>query len=66
MSPDESSLLVRYSYKNKPWELFVGENKKSTLRQITNSTTKAKAYKWRTPVTFKAQDGTNVNETVQT
>jgi dipeptidyl aminopeptidase/acylaminoacyl peptidase len=46
-------------------ELFVGENKKSTtLRQITNSTTEAfKAYKWRTPevITFKAQDGTNVN-----
>jgi acetyl esterase/lipase len=65
ISPDESSLLVRYSYKNKPWELFVGENKKSTtLRQITNSTTEAfKAYAWRTPevITFKAQDGTNVN-----
>jgi acetyl esterase/lipase len=65
ISPDESSLLVRYSYKNKPWELFVGENKKSTtLRQITNATTEAfKAYAWRTPevITFKAQDGTNVN-----
>ncbi|MFB0910777.1 MAG: DPP IV N-terminal domain-containing protein, partial [Flavobacterium sp.] len=42
ISPDESSLLVRYSYKNKPWELFVGENTKSTtLRQITNATTEA-------------------------
>jgi hypothetical protein len=30
MSPDESSLLV-HSIKNKPWELFVGENKKVLL-----------------------------------
>jgi dipeptidyl aminopeptidase/acylaminoacyl peptidase len=65
LSPDESTLLVRYSYKNKPWELFIVENKKSTtLRQITNSTTEAfKAYAWRTPevITFKAQDGTLVH-----
>jgi hypothetical protein len=27
ISPDESSLLVRYSYKNKPWELYVASNK---------------------------------------
>jgi dipeptidyl aminopeptidase/acylaminoacyl peptidase len=64
LSPDESTLLVRYSFKNEPWELFIGENKKSTtLRQITNSTTKAfNAYAWRTPevITFKAQDGTAV------
>jgi dipeptidyl aminopeptidase/acylaminoacyl peptidase len=61
LSPDQSTLLVRYSYENKPWELFIGENKKSTtLRQITNSTTEVfKGYAWRTPevITFKAQDG---------
>ncbi|WP_413998157.1 prolyl oligopeptidase family serine peptidase [Flavobacterium sp. W1B] len=65
LSPDESSLLVRYSYKNKPWELYVADNKKSTsLRQLTFSTTEEfKAYAWRSPevITFKAQDGTNVN-----
>jgi dipeptidyl aminopeptidase/acylaminoacyl peptidase len=65
LSPDESTLLVRYSYKNKPWELYIAENKKNTnLSQITNSTTEAfKAYSWRTPevITFKAQDGTLVN-----
>ncbi|MFE3872635.1 prolyl oligopeptidase family serine peptidase [Flavobacterium sp. ZS1P70] len=65
LSADESTLLVRYSYKNKPWELYIAENKKNTnLRQITNSTTEAfKAYSWRTPevITFKAQDGTLVN-----
>ena len=65
VSPDESMLLVHYSYKNKPWEMYVADNKKNTnLRQITNSTTEAfKAYSWRTPevITFKAQDGTLVN-----
>ena len=65
LSPDEKSLLVRYSYKNKPWELYWASNKKgSSLEQITFSTTKEfESYKWRTPevITFKAQDGTPVN-----
>jgi acetyl esterase/lipase len=64
LSPDESILLVRYSYKNKPWELYVGDNKKNTvLQQITFSTTENfKNYKWREPevITYKAQDGTPV------
>ena len=65
LSPDEKSLLVRYSFKNKPWELFMVSNKKgSALEQITYSTTKEfESYNWRTPdvITFKAQDGTPVN-----
>lgn len=64
LSPDEKNLLVRYSYKNKPWELYWASNKKaSSLEQITVSTTKEfESYKWRTPevITFKAQDGTSV------
>ena len=64
LSPDENTLLVRYSYINKPWELYVAANKKnSTLSQITTSTTEDfKSYKWRGPevITFKAQDGTDV------
>ena len=64
LSPDESTLLVRYSYKNIPWELYIGENKKNTtLSQITSSTTESfKAYSWRKPevITFKAEDGTTV------
>jgi hypothetical protein len=27
LSPDESRLLIRYSYKNKPWKLFLADNK---------------------------------------
>ena len=65
LSPDEKNLLVRYSYKNKPWELYWASNKKaSSLEQITVSTTKEfESYQWRTPevITFKAQDGTSVN-----
>lgn len=65
LSPDEKNLLVRYSYKNKPWELYWVSNKKaSSLEQITVSTTKEfESYQWRTPevITFKAQDGTPVN-----
>ncbi|MFM7894497.1 MAG: DPP IV N-terminal domain-containing protein, partial [Flavobacterium sp.] len=64
LSPDEKTLLVRYSYKNKPWELYVGANKPNAdLKQITFSTTpEFKKYNWKTPevITFKAEDGTNV------
>lgn len=65
LSPDEKGLLVRYSYKNKPWELYVAENRmNASLSQITQSQTEAfKKYNWRTPevITFKAQDNTNIN-----
>ncbi|WP_333693441.1 S9 family peptidase [Flavobacterium sp.] len=64
LSPDEKTLLVRYSYKNKPWELYIAENKpNTTLQQITFSTTENfKRYAWKEPevVTFKAQDGTTI------
>ena len=65
LSPDEKTLLVRYSYKNKPWEMYVAENKiHANLHQITNSTTEVfKAYAWRAPevISFKAQDGVTVH-----
>ena len=65
LSPDEKKLAVRYSYKNKPWELFIAANKPSpTLQKITHSTTKEfEAYQWKDPevITFKAADGANVN-----
>lgn len=64
LAPDEKTLLVRYSSKNKPWELYIGENKpNATLQQITFSTTKTfEAYSWKSPevVTFKAKDGADV------
>jgi dipeptidyl aminopeptidase/acylaminoacyl peptidase len=64
MSPDEANLLVRYSYKDKPWELYVASNvKNAKLSPITSSTSEAfKSYKWRKPevITYKAQDGATV------
>lgn len=64
ISPDEKILAIRYSYKNKPWELYVAPNTvNSTMVQITSSTTEQfKKYQWREPevVTFKGSDGVDV------
>ena len=64
VSPDERKLLVRYSYKNKPWELYIAENTPNTkMQQITNSTTAVfKNYQWKEPevISFAAQDGKKV------
>lgn len=64
MSPDEKYLAIRYSYSNKPWELYLMENKVGASRkQLTNSTTAAfNKYQWRDPelVNFRASDGARV------
>lgn len=64
LSPDEKTLAVRYSYKNKPWELYTAPNISSTqLTQITYSTSKEfKNYTWKEPevITFKGSDGIDV------
>lgn len=64
MSPDEKYLAVRYSYSNKPWELYLMENRPGApIRQVTQSTTEAfRRYSWRDPeiVYFTARDGVQV------
>jgi dipeptidyl aminopeptidase/acylaminoacyl peptidase len=64
LSPDETKLAIRYSYINKPWEIYVADNNSNpTLKQITFSTSNAfKKYNWKTPevISFKATDGTDV------
>ncbi|GAA4037243.1 prolyl oligopeptidase family serine peptidase [Hymenobacter glaciei] len=64
VSPDGRTLAVRYSYTNKPWELFVMDNKPGAkMRQLTHSTTpEFESYPWRDPeiITFKARDGADV------
>ena len=64
ISPDEKQIAVRYSYSNKPWELFVMENKAGAkLTQLTESLTdEFKAIDWYEPqmVTFQAEDGASV------
>ncbi len=64
VSPDGKWLAIRYSYSNKPWELFLQENKAGAApQQITNSlSAEFKSYPWRDPelTTFKARDGADV------
>lgn len=64
VSPDEKFLAVRYSYSNKPWELYLQKNEAGAVAEkITNSlTTDFQAYPWRDPkiITFKASDGQEI------
>ncbi|GAB2529340.1 S9 family peptidase [Rufibacter soli] len=65
MSPDEKTLAIRYSYSNKPWELYVMENRPGAKPvQVTKSTTSEfNAYPWRDPEvsTYQASDGAQVH-----
>lgn len=60
ISPDEKNIIVRYSYKNEPWELYQARLKENTeLKQITRSTSdEFEQYDWRAPevIQFKASD----------
>jgi dipeptidyl aminopeptidase/acylaminoacyl peptidase len=64
VSPDEKKIAYRYSFKNKPWELYVSDNiSRAKVVQITNSTTKEfDAIDWISPeiIKFKAADGVEV------
>lgn len=64
LSPDETQIALLHSTSNRPWELFVMENKAGAVaRQLTKSTTAAfDAYPWRAPeiVYFTAADGAKV------
>ena len=65
LSPDEKYLAVLNSYSNKPWELYLQENKPNgKVQQITfkAETDEFKSYQWRDPdvITFPARDGANV------
>jgi dipeptidyl aminopeptidase/acylaminoacyl peptidase len=64
VSPDEKMLAIRYSYSNKPWELYLQRNEAGAVAEkITSSlTTEFESYSWRDPkiITFKASDGQEV------
>jgi dipeptidyl aminopeptidase/acylaminoacyl peptidase len=65
ISPDEKYIAYLYSYSNKPWELYLQENKAGAKpEQITNKAMSAEfsSYAWRDPqvVTFTARDGATV------
>lgn len=65
MSPDEKWLAVRYSYRNKPWELYLAPNKTGAeLKQLTASTTEMfQNYNWVDPevMQLKTSDGKMIN-----
>ena len=65
LSPDEKWLAIRHSEPNKPWELYLQENKPGAkARKITNSTSaEFNSYKWREPelINFKNRYGADVN-----
>lgn len=65
ISPDEKKLAILYSFSNKPWELYLQDNKPAAdPLQITTQATSSEFlnYDWRVPelVTFKARDGATV------
>lgn len=65
ISPDEKQLAILYSYSNKPWELFLQENKPGSIaKQITYKaqSEEFKSYAWMDPevITITASDGANV------
>lgn len=65
ISPDEKNIAYLYSYQNKPWELFVQENKANAKpQQLTHQAMSKEfsAYPWRDPeiFSFDARDGKQV------
>lgn len=65
ISPDEKKIAYLYSYSNKPWELFIQDNKPgATAIQITDKaqSEEFKSYPWREPelISFTASDGITV------
>lgn len=64
LSPDEKWLAINYSYMDKPWELYLQENKPGAKAvQVTSSSSaEFSSYKWRQPdlVSFKNRYGSEV------
>jgi dipeptidyl aminopeptidase/acylaminoacyl peptidase len=64
LSPDEKVLAIRHSVSNRPWELYLMENRSGAKPvQITQSLSdEFLSYPWREPevVTFQAEDGKEI------
>jgi len=64
LSPDEKWLAIRYSYTNKPWELYLQPNQPGAKAiQVTSSLTEEfNAYSWKEPevISFKNRYGSDV------
>ena len=68
LSPNEKWLTIRHSYANKPWELYIQENKTGAKpTKITTSSSKEfNSYPWKDPamVVFKNRYGDDVHARV--
>ncbi len=64
LSPDEKWLAIRYSYSNKPWELYLQPNRPGAkaIRVTHSATAEFESYAWRDPemITFKNRYGSDV------
>jgi len=65
LSPDEKQIAFLYSYSNKPWELYLQENKPGAKPlQVTNKAMSEEfsSYAWKDPqvITITARDGAPV------
>lgn len=64
LSPDEKWLAINYSYMDKPWELYIQQNKSgASAVKVTKSTSaEFDSYQWRQPdlVSFKNRYGDEV------
>jgi dipeptidyl aminopeptidase/acylaminoacyl peptidase len=65
ISPNEKEIAILYSYTNKPWELYLQQNKPGAkAEQITHraESEEFKSYQWRAPeiVTFTAREGAKI------
>jgi dipeptidyl aminopeptidase/acylaminoacyl peptidase len=66
LSPDEKSIAILYSYSNKPWELYLQDNKPGgKIIQVTDraQSDEFRSYHWRDPelIEFTARDGAIVH-----
>ncbi|MBE9661350.1 prolyl oligopeptidase family serine peptidase [Mucilaginibacter myungsuensis] len=71
LSPDEKWLAIRYSYTNKPYELFIQANKAGAKAvQVTDkaASDEFKSYDWRAPeiFSFKNRGGADIYGRVYT
>jgi dipeptidyl aminopeptidase/acylaminoacyl peptidase len=64
LSPDEKWLAINHSYMDKPWELYLQENKPGAkaIQVTSSSSSEFKSYEWRKPdmVSFKNRYGSDV------
>ena len=62
LSPNEKFLAIRYSYSNKPWELYLQEMNGKPQPITSSLSEEFKSYAWRDPevLTINARDGASI------